>query len=191
MQLINLPSVLLALLPLATASVVHRSLPRPAAIAERQPLITPSPSSWWPTKTYKKRAITSDISGGIHSALGSISSNVPSYVASGIPQWWEDLPTGSAVVSSLSLNDSQVQALPTQVLNIPYVSLSVYHCVCSLTATGGMATGPIRAGTFGSMVMSSSNLLSLNPGSTTSRMSSSSAPLYRLFRRRRLRRLGT
>ncbi|KAK0515322.1 hypothetical protein JMJ35_002701 [Cladonia borealis] len=119
MQLITLPSVLLALLPLATASVVHRSLPRPAAIAERQPLVTPSPSAWWPTKTYKKRGITSDISGGIHSILGSIGSNIPSYVASGIPQWWEDLPTGSAVMSSLSLNDSQIQALPTQVLNIP------------------------------------------------------------------------
>lgn len=61
----------------------------------------------------------SDMSGDIHSVLGSLGSNIPSYVASGIQQWWEDIPTGSAVMSSLSLNDSQTQALPTQVLNIP------------------------------------------------------------------------
>ena len=125
MQLTTLPSVLLALLPLVTASVVHRNLPRPAAIAERQPLITPSPSTWWPTKTHKKRGIISDISGDIDSVLGSLGSDISSYVASGVQQWWEDIPTGSAVMSSLSLNDSQTKALPTQVLNIPYVSLSV------------------------------------------------------------------
>lgn len=125
MQLTTLPSMLLALLPLVTASVVHRNLPRPAPIAERQPLITPSPSTWWPTKTHKKRGIISDISGDVNSVLGSLGSNIPSYVASGVQQWWEDIPTGSAVMSSLSLNDSQIKALPTQVLNIPYVSLSV------------------------------------------------------------------
>ena len=67
----------------------------------------------------------SDMSGDIHSVLGSLGSNIPSYVASGIQQWWEEIPTGSAVMSSLSLNDSQTQALPTQVLNIPCVFLSV------------------------------------------------------------------
>ena len=63
--------------------------------------------------------------------------------------------------------------------------------VSSLTTTEDMVTGPIRAGTFGFMVMYSSNLISLNPSSMTSRMSSSLAPPYKLFRRHRLRRLGT
>ena len=119
MQLTTFPAVLLALLPLATASAFHRSVPRPAGIVERQPLVTPSPSTWWPTKTYKKRGIVSDISGDINSVLGSLGSNIPSYVASGVPNFFQDFPTKASVQSSLGLNDSQVSALPTQVLNIP------------------------------------------------------------------------
>ena len=119
MQLTTLPTVLLALLPLASASVVHRSLPRPAGIVERQPLVTPSPSKWFPTKTLKRRGIISDVAGDVNSILGSLGSDIPSYVASGIPNFFQDFPTGGDVQSSLGLDDAQVSALPTQVLNIP------------------------------------------------------------------------
>ena len=119
MRLTALHTVLLAVLHLATASVVDRSLPKPAGIVERQPLVTPSPSKWWPTRTEKKRGLVSDVAGDVNSILGSLGSNIPSYVASGVPNFFQDFPTGAKVQSSLGLQDSQVSALPTQVLNIP------------------------------------------------------------------------
>lgn len=115
-----LRTVLLALLPLVSATVLQ-GLPKPDGAVQEQPLNTPSPASarWFPTRTYKKRDIVSDLSGDINSILGSLGSNIPSYVASGVPNFFQDFPTGDKVQSSLGLNDSQVSALPTQVLNIP------------------------------------------------------------------------
>ena len=112
----------LALFPYVAASRIDRDLPRPAAVrAQEEPLITPSPAIWDPTKTYKsRRDILSDFQsdvGGILSDLG----NIPSYVASGVPNFFQDFPTGDKVKSSLGLDDDQIAALPTQVLNIPYV----------------------------------------------------------------------
>lgn len=125
MTKIMLPSlyhVLLALLPHVTASALRHNIPRPAAVrGQEQPLITPSPATWDPTKTYKSRRnllddIQSDV-GGILSELG----NVPSYVASGVPNFFQDFPTGDKIKSSLGIDDDQIKALPTQVINIPYV----------------------------------------------------------------------
>ena len=90
--------------------------------AEQIPaLVTASPaSSNSPTRTYKnRRDILSDVGGDVSSILGGIGSNVPSYVASGIPQWWENLPTGTQVESSLGINDSDLAATPTSVANYP------------------------------------------------------------------------
>jgi hypothetical protein len=39
--------------------------------------------------------------------------------SSGVPNFFQNFPTGTDVQSSLSLNDSQLAALPTQVLNLP------------------------------------------------------------------------
>ncbi len=123
MHLTSLPTVLLALLPLASSSVVHRSLPRPAGVVQRQPIITPSPAQWSPTKTYKKRGVISDavgdVTGDVKSILAGLGSDIPTYVASGVPNFFQDFPTGDKVQSSLGLDDDQVKALPTQVLNIP------------------------------------------------------------------------
>ena len=117
-----LPDVLaisLALLTVTSASVLHAQKPQPAAVAQALPLITPSPSEWSPTETIKRRGIISDLAGDVSSILGGLGSDIPSYVASGVPNFFQDFPSGTAVQSSLSLNDTQVSALPTQVLNIP------------------------------------------------------------------------
>ena len=114
-----LPTVLLALLPLVSATAVRRSIPRPGQIGQEQPLITPSPASWDPTKTYKKRGLISDLAGDVNSILSGLGSDIPSYVASGVPNFFQNFPTGADVQSSLGLDDAQVKALPTQVLNIP------------------------------------------------------------------------
>ncbi|TKA44241.1 hypothetical protein B0A49_13042, partial [Cryomyces minteri] len=61
----------------------------------------------------------------VNSILGSLGSDIPSYVASGVPNFFQGFPTGPAVQSSLGLDKSQVAALPTQVLNIPpYANLT-------------------------------------------------------------------
>ena len=119
MFLTTLPTVLLALLPLISATVVRRSIPRPGRVDQERPLITPSPASWDPTKTYKKRGVISDLAGDVDSILSGLGSDIPSYVASGVPNFFQDFPSGANVQSSLGLDDSQVKALPTQVLNIP------------------------------------------------------------------------
>ncbi len=120
MTFITLPTVLLALLPLITASTVPRDAQEPAAaVAQEQPLITPSPMKWLPTRTYRRRDILSDAASDINSVLGDLGSGIPSYVASGIPNFFQGFPTGGGVQSSLGLSDDQVKALPTQVLNIP------------------------------------------------------------------------
>ncbi|KAI9753980.1 MAG: hypothetical protein M4579_004910 [Chaenotheca gracillima] len=101
----------LALLSLVGASPAAR--PAAAPIAAPQPVTTPSPVDRTPSKV--RRGLGDDI----HSVLGSLGSNLPSWVASGVPQFFQDLPSGSAVQSSLGIDSSQLAALPTNVLNIP------------------------------------------------------------------------
>ena len=112
-MLVALFSLLFTLIPYGHASPVD---PNPAAVAEEQPLITPAPTTWDPTKT--RRDILSDVGVDIKSVISDLG-NVPSYVASGVPNFFQDFPTGAGVQSSLGLDDNQVAALPTQVLNIP------------------------------------------------------------------------
>jgi len=114
-------STLAALSLLAFPLTLCSPAPIPAAAAAaKHPMITPSPSEWSPTKTSKsRRGVVSDLEGDINSVLSALGSNIPSYVASGVPNFFQDFPTGDKVKSSLGLNDSQIAALPTQVLNIP------------------------------------------------------------------------
>ena len=136
-----LPTVLLALPSVAIASAIDRRNAKPAAVVEAQPMITartPTPPRYEATRTLKNRGIISDLAGDVSSVLGSLGSDVPSYVASGVADFFQgaflclyritvpyadtmhpDFPTGASVQNSLGLNDSQVSALPTQVLNIP------------------------------------------------------------------------
>ena len=104
-------------LPIISASP---ALPNPEAVEQEHPLITPSPVLRDPTKTYKRRRdIISDLKGDVNSILSDLGSDIPSYVASGVPNFFQGFPTGDKVQSSLGLDDSQVAALPTQVLNVP------------------------------------------------------------------------
>jgi len=114
-------STLAALFLLALPLTLCSPAPIPAAAAAAEhPMITPSPSEWSPTKTFNsRRGVVSDLEGDVNSVLSALGSNIPSYVASGVPNFFQDFPTGDKVKSSLGLNDSQIAALPTQVLNIP------------------------------------------------------------------------
>ncbi|KAI9744932.1 MAG: hypothetical protein M1818_001858 [Claussenomyces sp. TS43310] len=106
-----LHTLVLALLPqvLATPAPVARSGPPRPLVTSEATLVdrTPTPVD--------KR----DLGDTVGSILGGLGSDVPSYVASGVPNFFQNFPTGSAVQSSLGLSDSDVAALPTQVLNLP------------------------------------------------------------------------
>ncbi|KIN01425.1 hypothetical protein OIDMADRAFT_122409 [Oidiodendron maius Zn] len=88
-------------------------------VAVPHPMITAAPSlvERAPSKV-QGRDIVSDI-GGLGSYLSSVVGTYPSYIASGIPNFFQGFPTGTAVQSSLGLSDSDLAATPTQVLNIP------------------------------------------------------------------------
>jgi hypothetical protein len=87
--------------------------------------ITPSPTlSEAVSRTrHAARDIISDVESFGNSILSGLGSDIPSYVASGVPNFFQGFSTGNAVVSSLGLNENQLAALPTQALNIgPYAN---------------------------------------------------------------------
>lgn len=122
--MLAVPYSLLFTLQLVTASVINHIAEQPAPTVEELALITPSPSTWDPTRTreFLKRDILSDVKQDIGGVLSELGSKIPAYVASGVPNFFQDFPTGDDVQKSLSIDDSQVSALPTQVLNVPYVT---------------------------------------------------------------------
>ena len=92
-------------------------------------MITPGPSLTDRTPSRVRRGVVSDVKSGISEAtsdiaglatyLSGVVGTYPSYIASGIPNFFQDFPSGSAVESSLGISDSDLAATPTQVLNIP------------------------------------------------------------------------
>jgi hypothetical protein len=104
---------------LATFNGVANAIPNPVAAAA-----PPQPTNFQvemvPTKTLKARGdILSKLEGGVTSVLSALGSGIPGYVASGVPNFFQDFPTGDKVQSSLGIDGSQLAALPTNVLNIP------------------------------------------------------------------------
>jgi hypothetical protein len=106
----------LALLPAALAAPA----PAPAPIvAVPHPMITARASLTDRTPTrVQERDLISSIE-GFGSYLGSVLGSFPSYVASGVPNFFQDFPTGTAVEKSLGISSTDLAATPTQVLNIP------------------------------------------------------------------------
>lgn len=102
------------LVPTVLAVPAPTQPPEVAAALPRYPNVTPPPA-------LVQRDIADTVGSYIDGVLSSLGSDVSSYVASGIPEWFENLPTGTAVESSLSISDSDLAATPTQVLNLPYV----------------------------------------------------------------------
>jgi len=106
-------------------SIAASSAPRPANVLDAElALITPTPTrAIYGSKTRERRGIVSDLTAAAESDINSILSylgtGLPSYFASGIIPQLEGLPTGSAVMSSAGVSSKDVDAQPTQVLNIP------------------------------------------------------------------------
>ncbi|KAF2152594.1 hypothetical protein K461DRAFT_313255 [Myriangium duriaei CBS 260.36] len=116
-----------ALLSLAVNLSNAAPAPTPRIAPElepREPAITPSPVTVDVTRTYEyRRNIISDLDGDLHSILAGLGSDIPSWVASGVPNFFQGFPTGDSVASSLGIQSSELAALPTQVLNVdPYAN---------------------------------------------------------------------
>lgn len=113
--------VLLSLLQQICASPA----PQPAqALDAEHALITPTPTlATYGRRTKDRRGVISDLTAtaesDINSILSGLGSGLPSWFASGIIPQLQGLPTGSAVVSSAGVRSTDVDAQPTQVLNIP------------------------------------------------------------------------
>ncbi|KAF2005794.1 hypothetical protein P154DRAFT_518069 [Amniculicola lignicola CBS 123094] len=109
-----------SILPLIHAAALPDPTAVPVKIVPRAPIITPA-AIWFNQR--ERRDIFDDILSGADNVLHSLGSvlgtDLPSYVISGIPQYFQDLPTGDEVLSKLGINDGDLDAKPTEVLNIP------------------------------------------------------------------------
>ena len=93
--------------------------PKADPVGPREPVITPSVVEREATRTYKhRRDILSDLTADVNSVLSGLGSDLPSWVASGVPNFFQNFPTGDDVVSSLGLKSSDLAALPTNCLNV-------------------------------------------------------------------------
>lgn len=85
-----------------------------AAASPPHPMITPPPVL--KPRDLERRVDVGSYLGSVFSSLGS---DVSSFIASGVPQFFNDLPTGTAVQSSLGISSADLAASPTQALNVP------------------------------------------------------------------------
>ena len=121
----SLPHVLLALLLVALAAPAPAPAPAPIALANpHYPLITPPPSltDRNPSRVQQRDVLssakslvsdaTSDIA-GLGTYLSSVIGTYPSYIASGVPNFFQGFPTGTAVQSSLGLSDGDLERKPS------------------------------------------------------------------------------
>ena len=192
--MLAIPYFILFTFQLVTASVINRIAERAAQTVGELTLPAPSPSTWGLTRTRDilKRDIFSDFKQDTGGFLSELRSKIPAYVASGVSNFFQDFPTGDKVRKSLGIDDSQVSALPTKVLNIPYVArrfvLQVHKAYSRPAAT---EIGLIKAGTYVSMALSTSNLTSPLQNWMILQTSFSLAPLLRNSNLAKLIKLGT
>ncbi|KAI8634492.1 hypothetical protein F5Y19DRAFT_461847 [Xylariaceae sp. FL1651] len=86
-------------------------------IGAAHPIITPAPSLEDRDLALTQRNI--DPGSYINSVISGLGSDVSSYVASGVPQFFQDFPVGADVEKTLGINDNDLKATPTQALNLP------------------------------------------------------------------------
>ena len=75
-----------------------------------------------PTKTLPQKR-------GLSSWASSVASGLPTDIAGGVLPAFQGLPSPDDIKKQLNLTDEDINALPLEVLNIPYVLLSAAKCV--------------------------------------------------------------
>lgn len=116
--------LLSAALGLAQAVTVPEATAVPARVEVRAPIVTPAAVRFDGRYSYvERRDILDKIASGVDGIAKSwgsvLGTDLPSFFTEGIPGWFEGLPTGTAVMSSLGINDDDLAAIPTSVLNVP------------------------------------------------------------------------
>ncbi|KAI0401521.1 hypothetical protein F4802DRAFT_425158 [Xylaria palmicola] len=81
------------------------------------PAITPAPSPEARDEALARRDF--DPGSYVNSVLSGLGSDVSSYIASGVPQFFQDFPIGEGVQKALDIDDEDLRAVPTQALNLP------------------------------------------------------------------------
>ncbi|KAF2134352.1 hypothetical protein P153DRAFT_362121 [Dothidotthia symphoricarpi CBS 119687] len=116
--------LLCAAISLANAVALPDPTAVPVRVEVRAPIVTPAAISFDGRYSYiERRNILSDIASGVDGVAKSwasvLGSDLPSYFTDGIQEWQESLPTGTQVLSKLGIKDSDLDAIPTSVLNVP------------------------------------------------------------------------
>lgn len=98
------------------------AVPAPAPIPEPTPVANvvqeraPAPTA---ALALDRRGLGDDIKSFVGSLASDVESKVSSFVESGILNFPNGFPTGTAVEKSLGVSSTELDALPTQVLNLP------------------------------------------------------------------------
>lgn len=113
-----------ASLGLASAIAVPEPTAVPARVEMRAPIVTPAAIRFDSRHSYlQKRNIIDDIKSGVDGIAQSwasvLGTDLPSFFTEGVPGWFEGLPTGTQVMSSLGIGDDDLAAQPTECLNLP------------------------------------------------------------------------
>ncbi|KAF2639941.1 hypothetical protein P280DRAFT_401151 [Massarina eburnea CBS 473.64] len=101
------------------------AVPANVQIRTSQPQVTPAPIVFRGDRSYAhdKRNVLSDIASGVDNVAKSwgsvLGTDLPSFFTEGIPNWFQDFPTGTQVLSKAGISDGDLAAKPTEVLNIP------------------------------------------------------------------------
>ncbi|KAH7350311.1 hypothetical protein BKA66DRAFT_291216 [Pyrenochaeta sp. MPI-SDFR-AT-0127] len=111
-------------LAFAHAIALPEATPVPAKVQVRAPVVTPAAIRFDGQHSYVQRRdildqIKSGVDGIAHSWASVLGTDLPSFFTEGVPGWFEGLPTGTQVLSSLNIGDDDLAAKPTEVLNIP------------------------------------------------------------------------
>ncbi|KAH9869119.1 hypothetical protein IAQ61_006324 [Plenodomus lingam] len=109
---------------LVRAVAVPEPTPVPAKVEVRAPVVTPALIRFDGRGSYiQKRNIISDIANGVQGIEKSwasvLGTDLPSFFTEGIPGWFDSVPTGDQVLSSAGISRADLDAKPTEVLNIP------------------------------------------------------------------------
>jgi hypothetical protein len=109
---------LLWLLPAVCCAPNPAALPAPTRVvvaAARRGLTTPAPS----LDERDISDITNAVGSYVDGIISGLGSGVSSFVASGVPDYFQDLPTKDKVKEEVGASDEQLAAKPIQVLNVP------------------------------------------------------------------------
>jgi hypothetical protein len=113
--------MIISIKQLTMAMALQRLLPvvlfATEVLGAAYPVITPAPSLEDRDDALARRAL--DPGSYINSVISDLGSGVSSYIASGVPQFFQDFPVGEDVEKALDINDDDLKAIPTQALNIP------------------------------------------------------------------------